>query len=119
MPKRCSAEFGRRVLDLVAEGRKVVEVAQDLGLGSQTVYSWRRHAAIDAGERPGLRTEEAAELAAVTTRRFLAERRGWSPLRRGRSGRRQQFGEVVGDGHGLAEADRGSAGVALRVATAR
>jgi transposase-like protein len=53
------------VLDLVAEGRKVVEVAQDLGLSSQTIYSWRRQEEIDAGERPGLRTEEAAELAAA------------------------------------------------------
>ena len=65
MPKRYPAEFRRRVLDLVAEGRKVTEVAQDLGLSPQTICSWRRQAEVDAGDRPGLRTEEAAELTAA------------------------------------------------------
>ena len=55
MPKRYPAEFRSRVLDLVASGRKVTEVAQDLGLSPQTIYSWRRQDEIDAGERPGLR----------------------------------------------------------------
>lgn len=65
MPKRYPAEFRRRVLDLVAEGRKVTEIAQDLGLSPQTIYSWRRQADIDAGQRPGLSTAEAAELTAA------------------------------------------------------
>jgi transposase len=65
LPKRYPAEFRRRVLDLVAEGRKVTDVAQDLGLSPQTIYSWRRQAEIDAGGRPGLRTAEAAELVAA------------------------------------------------------
>ena len=65
MPKRYPAEFRRRVLDLVAEGRKVTQVAQDLGLSAQTIYSWRRQQDIDAGQRPGLTTAEAAELTAA------------------------------------------------------
>lgn len=65
MPKRYPAEFRRRVLDLVAEGRRVTEIAQDLGLSPQTIYSWRRQAEIDSGDRPGLRTAEAAELVAA------------------------------------------------------
>jgi transposase len=65
LPKRYPAEFRRRVLDLVAAGRKVTEVALDLGLSPQTIYSWRRQAEIDAGERPGLTTAEAAELIAA------------------------------------------------------
>jgi transposase len=65
LPKRYPAEFRRRVLDLVAEGRKVTEVAQDLGLSPQTIYSWRRQHEIDTGDRPGLATAEAAELVAA------------------------------------------------------
>src|SRR5437867_2007971 len=33
------AEFRRRVVDLVAAGRKVRDVASDLGISEQTVYS--------------------------------------------------------------------------------
>jgi transposase InsO family protein len=42
-------EFRRRVLDLVAAGRKVVDLARDLGVSSQTIYSWRRQEDIDRG----------------------------------------------------------------------
>jgi DNA-binding NarL/FixJ family response regulator len=33
------AEFRRRVLDLIAAGRRVRDVALDLGISEQTVYS--------------------------------------------------------------------------------
>ena len=33
-----SAEFRRRVVDLVAAGRKVADVARDLGISDQTIY---------------------------------------------------------------------------------
>jgi transposase-like protein len=42
-------EFRRRVVELVEGGRKVAEVAADLGTNEQTVYMWRRQARIDAG----------------------------------------------------------------------
>ncbi len=35
-------EFRRKVLDLVASGRKVSEVAFDLEISDQTIYSWLR-----------------------------------------------------------------------------
>jgi len=35
-------EFRRRVVDLVEGGRKVAEVAADLGVSKQTIYTWRR-----------------------------------------------------------------------------
>ena len=35
-------ELRRRVLELVAGGRKVRDIAQDLGISDQTVYDWRR-----------------------------------------------------------------------------
>ena len=37
MPKRYPPEFRRKVLDLVAEGRRVSEVARDLGIPDQTI----------------------------------------------------------------------------------
>ena len=55
-------EFRRRVLDLVASGRKIADVARDLGVSGQTVYNWRRQDLIDRGEAPGLRSDELAEL---------------------------------------------------------
>jgi len=36
-------EFRGRVLALVEAGRKVAEVAADLGISEQTIYTWRRH----------------------------------------------------------------------------
>jgi transposase-like protein len=63
MPRKgYPTEFRRRALDLLATGRKVVDVARDLGISDQTLYSWRRQARIDAGVEPGLTTAERAEL---------------------------------------------------------
>jgi putative transposase len=55
-------EFRRRVLDLVASGRKVADVARDFDVSGQTIYNWRRQDRIDKGETPGLRSAELAEL---------------------------------------------------------
>jgi transposase-like protein len=64
-------EFRQRVLDLVAAGRRVVDVARDLGISDQTVYNWWRQERIDQGHEPGLTTAEQAEL--VTARRRIRE----------------------------------------------
>ena len=55
-------EFRRKVLDLLAAGRKVVDVARDLELSDQTIYNWRRQDRIDRGLQPGLTTAEKTEL---------------------------------------------------------
>ena len=62
------AEFRRKVLDLLAEGRSVASVAHDLDVSDQTIYNWRRQDRIDRGEQPGLTTAEKAELAAAKRR---------------------------------------------------
>jgi transposase-like protein len=64
-------EFRQRVLDLVATGRSVADIARDLGISDQTVYSWRRQERIDQGVEPGLTSGERAEL--VTARRRIRE----------------------------------------------
>jgi putative transposase len=61
-------EFRRKVLDLIEAGRKVADVARDLGISDQTIYSWRRQERIDRGLEPGLSSPERAELAAAKRR---------------------------------------------------
>ena len=62
------AELRRRVVDLLAAGRKVADVARDLGVSEQAIYGWRRQEQIDRGLEPGLSTVEQAELAAAKRR---------------------------------------------------
>ena len=61
-------EFRRRVVDVVEGGRKVSEVAAELEVSEQTIYTWRRQARIDAGLESGLSTAEHADLAAAKRR---------------------------------------------------
>ena len=42
-------EFRRKVLDLVEAGRPVVDVARDLEISAQSIYTWRRQDRIDRG----------------------------------------------------------------------
>lgn len=62
------AEFRRRALDLVAGGRRVSDIAHDLGISDQTVYDWRRQERIDRGIEAGLTSAERAELMAARRR---------------------------------------------------
>ncbi len=61
-------EFRRKVLDLVASGRPIAEVAEVLGISAESVYTWRRQDRVDKGEAPGLTSVEKAELAAARKR---------------------------------------------------
>lgn len=54
-------EFRRRVVEVVEGGRKVAEVAADLGVSEQSIYTWRRQARIDAGVEAGLTSAEKAD----------------------------------------------------------
>lgn len=62
------AEFRRKALDLLAEGRSVAQVAHDLDISDQTLYSWLGQDRIDRGDVPGLTTAEKAELTAARKR---------------------------------------------------
>ena len=68
MPKSYPPEFRRKVLDLLAAGRSVTEVAEDLGISGACIYNWRKQDRIDRGELPGLSTPERAELVAARRR---------------------------------------------------
>jgi len=56
------------VIDLLATGRKVADVARDLGVSEQAIYGWRRQERIDRGLEAGVSTPERAELAAAKRR---------------------------------------------------
>ncbi|MFD0479955.1 IS3 family transposase [Nonomuraea thailandensis] len=64
-------EFRRKVLDLLEAGRAATELAHDLDISTQTIYTWRHQDRIDRGLEPGLTSGEKAELAAA--RRRIAE----------------------------------------------
>jgi transposase len=65
VPKRYPEEFRRKVLDLVACGRPVAQIAADLGISDQTIYGWRKQELIDTGQLPGVNRAEQAELTAA------------------------------------------------------
>src|SRR5215207_6699054 len=72
MPKQFPVEFRQRALRLVAEARQqeqyetewaaIQAVASRLGVNSETLRKWQRRSEIDAGTRPGVTTEEQAEI---------------------------------------------------------
>lgn len=71
MPKRYPPEFRQKVLDLVASGRRVAQVASDLDISEQCIYLWRRQHLIDTGQIPGISSTDQAQL--VAARRRIAE----------------------------------------------
>jgi transposase len=83
VPKRYPVEFRRKVLDLVAAGRPVAQVAADLAISEQTIYIWRR-------QHPGRTSSEDAEL--VAARRRIAELEAEVVIHRRAA---QLLGEVV------------------------
>ena len=70
MPKKVDPALKDRALRMVAEHRgdyssltAVAQVvAEQLGLGKETVRRWAVQADIDAGARPGVTSEESAEI---------------------------------------------------------
>ncbi len=61
-------EFRRKVLDLLESGRSVAQVAHDLEISEQSIYTWRRQSRIDRGLVAGLTSKEKAELTAAKER---------------------------------------------------
>ncbi|WP_160173214.1 transposase [Microbacterium sp. CH12i] len=54
-------EFKERAVALYrTSGRSMDAVAKELGISSTSLANWNRQAAIDAGERPGIVTEDRA-----------------------------------------------------------
>jgi len=77
-PRRSfSDEYKAEVIELCrTSGKSIAQVCRDLGLGETAVRRWIAQAEIDTGRRPGLTTEEHAELVALRKEnRVLREER--------------------------------------------
>ena len=63
-PRRSfTPEFKAEIVELCRQGdRSIGQVAKDFDLSETAVRAWVHQAETDAGERPGLTTEERAEL---------------------------------------------------------
>ena len=77
-PRRSfSDEYKAEVIELCRTSSKsIAQVCRDLGLGETAVRRWIAQAEIDAGRRPGLTTDEHAELVVLRKEiRVLREER--------------------------------------------
>jgi transposase len=78
MPKKIDEELKARAVRLVREHRAeyptltaaVLAVAKQVGVGKESVRRWVAQAEVDAGTRPGVTTNESAEI-----KRLKAENR--------------------------------------------
>ena len=71
-PRKYPQELRERAMRLVAEARRedpelslnaaVVRIGQRVGVKADTLRGWCKQAAIDAGERPGTTTSDAARI---------------------------------------------------------
>ncbi len=74
-PRKYPQELRERAMRLVQEARRedpglsltaaVVRIGQRVGVKPDTLRGWCRQAAIDAGQRPGITTSEAARIKAL------------------------------------------------------
>ena len=63
MPRAYPAEFRQRAVELARlHEQPVSKIAADLGIAQSCLRGWLKQADIDQGHRPGLTTEEHAEL---------------------------------------------------------
>jgi transposase-like protein len=63
MPRAHPPEFRRRAVELAwLREKPVVRIAEELGISDSCLRSWVARADIDGGRRPGLTTDERAEL---------------------------------------------------------
>ena len=68
MPKPYPAEFRSRAVLLVKAGRRVADVAYNLGISAGGLSNWVRQDRVDRGELRGRSTTESVELRAARER---------------------------------------------------
>jgi len=67
----------RRAIDLFESGKPVREVAEELGVSDQSIYTWRGQYRVDGGQGPGLTTTEVNELNAARPRIKHTSKLNW------------------------------------------
>jgi transposase len=74
MPRPAAPEFRQRAVELARLREKpIVEIAQDLGISESCLRRWMAQADIDDGTRPGLTTDERAELVRLRREKRVLE----------------------------------------------
>ncbi len=69
MPRPHPPEFRQRAVELARLREKpVAQIAEDLGISEVCLRSWMAQADVDDGRRPGLTSDERAELVAAAPR---------------------------------------------------
>ena len=74
MPRPHRAEFRQRAVELARlRDKPVARVAEDLGIFESCLRNWLIQADINDGARPGLRTDERAELVKLRREKRVLE----------------------------------------------
>jgi transposase len=74
MPRPAALEFRQRAVELARLREKpIAEIAQDLGISESCLRRWMAQADIDDGTRPGLTTDERAELVRLRREKRVLE----------------------------------------------
>ena len=74
MPRPHPPEFRQRAVELARLREKpVAEIARDLGISDSCLRGWMAHAEVDDGRRPGLTSDEKAELVALRRKTRVLE----------------------------------------------
>lgn len=74
MPKAHPPEFRQRAVDLARSCQKpVAEIAKDLGISESCLRRWMDVADVDDGHKPGLTSDERAELVRLRREKRVLE----------------------------------------------
>jgi transposase len=74
MPRPHPAEFRQRAVELARlRDKPVARVAEDLGISESCLRNWLTQADINDGARPGLTTDERAELVKLRREKRVLE----------------------------------------------
>ena len=74
MPRSHPPEFRQRAVELARLREKpIVKIAEGLGISDSCLRSWMARAEIDDGRRPGLTSDERAELVKLRREKRLLE----------------------------------------------
>ncbi len=74
MPRPHPPEFRQRAVELARLREKpVAEIARDLGISDSCLRNWMAKADVDDGHRPGLSSDEHAELIALRRELHVAK----------------------------------------------
>ena len=74
MPRPHPAEFRQRAVELARlREQPIAKIAEDLGISESCLRRWMDMAAVDDGRKPGLTTDERAELVKLRREKRVLE----------------------------------------------